>query len=315
MRKIALAFLLCASSALLGQASAPTPPPSPVPAFFLTHMKDLVVIIELQCVSDKKIVYSSGTGFFVVGSEEKKISAYLVTNRHVAECWNHLGKSLEVKSIRMRMNLLNGLSEVELLNGNGNAPWILPADKSIDLAVLPIYVTNPNFQVMALSPEDFATDDMFTKGQIHEGQSIIFTGIFPKIAGRRRNQPILREGIISSLAEEPIDGLNGVPSKYFLGDVHVVAGNSGSPVMVDLAGRQGSSFFAGEKYKLLGVVNGYLTEDADMSLKMENTIETTVSANSGITTIVPVSDLRELLNDSRVLNVSGASVTKLAPEK
>jgi hypothetical protein len=312
MKKLALAFLLSASFAALGQA-APPPPPTPPRRPFMTQLKETVIVIKLECMSGQRPMSASGTGFFVNG-DHVRVSSYLVTNRHVAECWDHTGKPMEVKSIAIRVNLLDGSSETDLLNATGNAPWILPADKSIDLAILPIR-SDKNFDWVSFGPESFATDDMFARGEIHEGQNIIFSGFFPKIEGIQRTQPIVREGIISSLSEERLIPLNGVPARFYLGDVHVVAGNSGSPVVVALGGVQGSMIFAGESYRLIGVVNGYLTEDTDMSLRLETTIEATVSANSGITTIVPIKDLRDLLNDARVVNVSEAGVSKLMAAK
>jgi hypothetical protein len=113
-------------------------------------------------------------------------------------------------------------------------------------------------------------------------------------------QPIVREGIIAMLADEPLMDLKkDLPAKFYLGDVHVLAGNSGSPVVVNVGGIQGGTL-TGESYRLLGVVSGYLTEEEDMSLKLETTVEATGSANSGITTIVPVGELRKLLDDERL---------------
>jgi hypothetical protein len=155
---------------------------------------------------------------------------------------------------------------------------------------------------------------MFSKGQIHEGQRIVFTGFFPKIEGVKKAEPIVREGIISSLADEALIMVKkNVLGRFYLGDVHVLAGNSGSPVMVDLAGQQGGSFMLGESYRLIGVVSGYLIEDELMALKLETTVEGTTSANSGITTIVPVAELRNLLNDEGLVKQRHDFVSKLAP--
>lgn len=282
----------------------------------MAQLKETVVVIKLECQAGQNSYHASGTGFFVQVESEKQghTVSYLVTNRHVAECWDHHQHPMEVKSVSIRVNLLDGSSKIEPLNEKGNVSWVLPTSESVDLAVLPLGLKSDKVAWLSIRMSDFATDDMFAKGQIHEGQGIIFTGFFPKIEGVKKAQPIIREGIISSLADEPLIELKkGLPAKFYLGDVHVLAGNSGSPVMVSLGGVQGSAIIAGEFYRLIGVVSGYLTEDENMSLKLETTVEATASANSGITTIVPVADLRDLLNDERLVKQRGAQVPKLTP--
>jgi hypothetical protein len=307
MRKLIVVFLLAAGSVLFGldatQAAPQSQPPQPQKPF-MAQLKETVVVIKLVCQVGQRPASYQGTGFFVSFPDARVGGAfsYLVTNRHVAECWDHAGKPMKVKSVGVRVNLTNGTSTVIDLNKDGNAPWVLPSSESVDLAVLPLALPTNMVELLNISTNDFATDDMFSSGKIHEGQSIIFTGFFPKIEGVQTMHPIVREGMISSLADEPVVAIRegGPAAKLYLGDVHVVAGNSGSPVMVDLAGRQGSLMILSESYKLIGVVNGYLTEDEDMSLKLETTVEATASANSGITTIIPVADLRALLNDDRL---------------
>ena len=315
-KTVLLLTLVLVGPGALGQDTPKAPrPPKP----FMTQLKETVVVIKLVCQVGQSLVPYQGTGFFVQVESEKQGYAvpYLVTNRHVAECWDHRGHPLEVKSVGIRVNLLDGSSKIETLNDKGNAAWVLPSSETVDLAVLPLGLKSDKADWMSIPASGFATDDMFAKGQIHEGQNIIFTGFFPKIEGIQRTQPIVREGIISSLANEPLISIKdgGPPAKLYLGDVHVLAGNSGSPVMVDLAGHQGGAIIAGEAYRLIGVVNGYLTEDEDMSLKLENTVQATASANSGITTIVPVADLRALLNDERLLKQRAAQASKLMPAK
>lgn len=321
MRELVLAFLLMTVCSVFGQDVPKSPqtsqPPQP-PKPFMAQLKQTVVVIKLECQDGQTSYHASGTGFFVQVESEKQgyAAPYLVTNRHVAECWDHHQHPMEVKSVSIRVNLLDGSSKIEWLNEKGNASWVLPSNESVDLAVLPLGLKSDKVAWMTIPVSGFATADMFSSGQIHEGQSIIFTGFFPKIEGVKKAQPIVREGIISSLADEPLIELKkGHPAKFYLGDVHVLAGNSGSPVMVDLAGRQGSAIIAGEAYRLIGVVSGYLTEDEDMSLKLETTVEATASANSGITTIVPVADLRALLNDERLLKQRGAQASMLMPAK
>lgn len=282
----------------------------------MTQLKETVVAIKLKCQAGQKSYDASGTGFFVLIPDERMGPAkgagfsYLVTNRHVAECWDHLGQPMEVKSVGIRVNLLDGSSKIAPLNEGGNVSWMLPSSESVDLAVMPLGLKKDKVDWLSISTSSFASDDMFSSGRIHEGQSIVFTGFFPKIEGVKKAQPIVREGIIAMLADEPLIPLKkDVFAKFYLGNVHVLAGNSGSPVMVNLGGLQGNDLFL-EDYRLVGVVSGYLIEDEDMSLKLETTVEATASANSGITTIVPVGELKKLLDDDRLRAIRDAQAAQ-----
>ncbi|MBZ5612995.1 MAG: serine protease [Acidobacteriia bacterium] len=310
MRKLIVGFMLAICSTAFGQDTPKPPPPQPQKPI-MAQLKETVIVIKLECQDGPTPYPASGTGFFVQIGDWKQGTAftYLVTNRHVAECWDHRQRPMEVKSVSIRINLLDGSSTTVALNERGNAPWVLPSSESVDLAVLPLGLKTDKAEWLTIPTSLFATDDMFSSGRIHEGQRIVFTGFFPKIEGVKKAQPIVREGIISSLADEPLILLKkDVAAKFYLGDVHVLAGNSGSPVMVNLGGIQGSSLTLGEDYRLIGVVSGYLTEDENMSLKLETTVEATASANSGITTIVPVADLMALLNDERLLKQRAGKV-------
>jgi len=65
----------------------PDHPPPPLP----TQLRKVVVLIQAVCkTDDKRLVVESGTGFIVGYSPSTatgKSFDYLVTNRHVAECW------------------------------------------------------------------------------------------------------------------------------------------------------------------------------------------------------------------------------------
>jgi hypothetical protein len=85
-----------------------------------------------------------------------------------------------------------------------------------------------------------------------------------------------------------------------LADLHAFGGNSGSPAFINLAGYHNGSLVVGENYRLLGVVNGEVTEDENFNLKLTNTLKGTAKANSGISTIVPADEIRTLLDDPRL---------------
>jgi hypothetical protein len=56
----------------------------------------------------------------------------------------------------------------------------------------------------------------------------------------------------------------------------------------------------GFPYRLLGVVSGFIQETADFELETVTTIKGTAKANSGISTVVPVDELKLLLDSDEV---------------
>jgi hypothetical protein len=112
----------------------------------MTQIRKTVAFIELRCKDGDKELDVRGTGFWVaypdarLGPDQSFI--YLVTNRHVAFCWNESGHPMTVESIKVWLNQKEApdgqYAFGGFLNANGNVPWFAPEDVSIDLAVLPI---------------------------------------------------------------------------------------------------------------------------------------------------------------------------------
>ena len=87
-------------------------------------------------------------------------------------------------------------------------------------------------------------------------------------------------------------------SRVYLADLHIIPGNSGSPLFLAPSFTFGgivTDSKGGIPYGLVGVVSGYMWEDDRLTLRAATDYEATVHANSGIATIVPVDQLRDLL--------------------
>jgi hypothetical protein len=117
-----------------------------------------------------------------------------------------------------------------------------------------------------------------------------------QLIGQTHSEPIVREGKIAMLPREPVPTTLQKNGNMILVDCHVFGGNSGSPMFVNLAGQRESGLMPGYKYKLLGVVSGYMTESTDMTLQTVASYAGTVNANSGIATVVPAQKLLDLLD-------------------
>jgi len=266
--------------ALAIQASGQTAPPAGPPADQLPLVKQIrktVSFIDLVCESGQTLHKVRGTGFFVWYPEQRASESagftYLVTNRHVAECWDdETRRPMTVRSIGVRLNLKNGSSTVAPLMTRGNAPWIYPADDSVDLAILPFRPGDTaDYKMIPLS--DFVTDDVMSAQRITEGSKIMLTGFFYQFPGECRMQPIIREGVLAMMPDEEMVTTTGKPGKVYLGDVHIFGGNSGSPVFVDFGGMHGNMFSLGEDYRMLGVVSGLFYEDTEFRLSVTTTLK------------------------------------------
>jgi hypothetical protein len=261
-----------------------------IPPFGVT-LKRSVVDVELQCKEGNKSISANGTGFAVAYTDPRLPKGlyfpYLATNRHVAECWEEPAhRPREVQSLVIRLNNKDGSSRRVAVDPRA---WRFPADDSVDLAVMPISFPD-GVQMDVIPVDDFATKDFMYKNRIAEGCPIILSGYFVQFPGQQSFQPIVRQGILSMIPDEPMKTTTGKPGTVYLGDVHIFLGNSGSPVMVaaDALNLGG--------YHFLGVVSGYYYEDADFSLEIATTVKGTANTNSGIAMIVPADFLKALLD-------------------
>jgi S1-C subfamily serine protease len=272
---------------------------------FPVQLKKSVVNIELQCTDGNQSVSGAGTGF-VVGYIDSRLPkgtffAYLVTNRHVAECWDEKNHSRPVQTLMIRVNTKDGSSK--RIPANPTA-WRFSHDDSVDLAVMPVLLPN-DLDLTYLSLDMFATSEFISSHQIAEGSSIILSGYFYQFPGQRRFESIVREGILSMVPEEPMITTTGKPGTVYLCDVHIFGGNSGSPVVVaaDSLGIDG--------YRLLGVVSGYYFEDENVNLEIATTVRGLGHANSGIAMVVPVQFLRDLLDMPELKSIRDAYLSTL----
>jgi hypothetical protein len=282
-------FFLIAST-VEAQSLLVMPKPDPSVPPFGVQLKRAVVNVELQCKEGDSLVLGAGTGF-LVGYTDPRLPkgqsfSYLVTNRHVAECWDKHNNPRAVQTLKIRVNAKDGSSRK--LDGNA-IHWHFPADDSIDLAVTPINLPD-DILVSYISVDDFATKDIMSSNQIAEGSPIILSGYFYQFSGDHRFQAIVRFGILSMVPDEPIKTTTGKLGDVYLCDVHIFGGNSGSPVMVT------ANWLGVGGYRFLGVVSGYYYENEDFNLEIATTVKGNGLANSGVAMIVPADFLKALLD-------------------
>jgi hypothetical protein len=280
-------------------------PPDPTSAVPGEIARKLPLQISMSCKPDGQALPEpfAGTGFLVsidVPAPAEKGTAfyYLVTNRHVAECWDETNRPQEVVSIAVRMNTLDHGAVILPLSNAGNAKWIFPEDDSIDLAVTtvkPSWELKPDFRVLQF--DNFALRESLRQHRIGEGSTVVVTGYFLQFPGQRKFQPILRQGTLSMIPDEPMKTTTGRLGSVYLADIHIFGGNSGSPV---LAMPQDDFVHAGERW-FIGVVSGYYFEKANSSMEIATTVKGETAANSGVAMIVPADEVKKLIEDNPIL--------------
>ena len=312
---LSFATILIVLGTIFGQATPPAKMPPPEQPFE-KEIRKSVAFIQMVCKKGQDTFDVKGTGFFLSYRDERfpagSVFMYLITNRHVAECWDPEEKPMEVKSISVRFNLVNGASSVVPLSSSGNIRWIIPTDESVDLALFPLVPDTKQVDYRAVSFEMLATEEIVTR-EVFEGQKIIFTGFFYQFAGEKKMQPIIREGILAMVPDEDMETIKKKRGKVYLGDVHIFHGNSGSPVFVNVGGIHGN-VLAGDRFLLLGVISSYFYEDEDLELHIATTMTGKLRANSGIAAIVPASAVGTLVNDPRLKQMRDQELARLTPK-
>jgi hypothetical protein len=311
MLRLFLTWVLIVTCLGMQAQSVPGAPSSTPGA--VAQFRKSVAFIDLECEKASKVLRVHATGFFVQYPDSRIPSgsfSYLVTNRHAALCWDDARLPMKVKSISMRVNGKNGSALTVPLSSQGNAPWFLPLDESVDLAVLPL-LPNPDLVDYLTCPVSyFVTKQDIKDGKISEGAKLLFSGYFYQFPGKHRIQPIVREGVLAMIPDEPLLNTTGKFGDIYHGDVHIFGGNSGSPVLIDENSNR-DNFIGFPTYRLLGVISGLFFEDQDFSLKPAITFKGTMHANSGIALIVPADALKSLLDDPRVQAQRDADVKKI----
>jgi hypothetical protein len=274
-------------------------PPSHLDPPFPTQLRKIAMVIKLTCKDQNGRIRPAGATGFLVSYADSRLPKgqgflYLVTNRHVVECWDENNKPREVQSTELTVKMKDGSSVNDPLVG---MHWRFPADDSADLAVATISF-NANSDFLSIPLEMFFTKDLFATDNIGEGAKIILSGYFYQLEGEQVVQPIIREGILSMIPDGPLMTTAHKRGSIYLADVHIFGGNSGSPVFISTAGIRADTIQFLDDYRFLGVVSGYYYEDSDFNLEIATLIQGKQRANSGVSMIVTADVLKDLiLND------------------
>jgi hypothetical protein len=181
--------------------------------------------------------------------------------------------------------------------------WETPRDDSVDLAAAPIGYPESDYDHIVIPSDEFATAGEIKNHGIVEGDPILFAGLFIQTFDAIHTlEPIVRSGSLAMVPEGllPTTLANRL-GHILLTDAHVFGGNSGSPVFVDP--NKYAGIITSPSLKLLGVVSGEVFEGADLTLNVTTSITGNIASNSGVSVVVPVTELMELLNQPGLSNI------------
>ena len=305
---LAVTMILSVGYSVLRQTPAQTPQPQPAvqPRFEDTLSKTVVRITGQAEGIDGAL---NGTGFLVEVPETRlpggKVIVYLVTNRHVAKAMIRDSAGQYVPHRVTKMDAVVNLKVPVAENKAKSIPlppkcpfqWHFPADSSIDLAVI-AFLMKDDYDAMPLPVSFFFTQDVWKTFRIGPGDKVLTCGYFLHYAGAHQFQPIIREGSLAMVPDDVMAVPIGGSAKIYLADLHIIPGNSGSPLFLApgfTLGGYVTDAKGGVPYGLIGVVSGYIWEDNQLTLHAATDYEATIHANSGIATVVPIDQLKELL--------------------
>lgn len=272
--------------------------------------------VEFEIVPKVSVM---GTGFFVSVHDERlkqdENFVYLVTNRHVAQPGIEDDKPCVVTNYSLLINRkLQPVGSPDTLEKNqlGRAiTWHYSNDSTVDLAVLAVSLSLPageSYDAMWIPDSLFITGEMVKAKQVVEGDPVLFAGLFIQTYNEvHRLEPIVRSGTLAMIPDGTIKTTLKKPGTIFLTDAHAYHGNSGSPVLVDLARFAGK---IGYDYRLLGVVSGGIPESTDFTLQAATTYQGTTNTNSGISTVVPATQLEEILQSDSLKGDRDVAISK-----
>ena len=263
-------------------------------------------------------LWFGGTGFFinVPAATRDRWYVYLVTAKHVAE-------QLSLGDWLVRINMVNG--KFEDIHLNKCHKWYFhPDDKTTDVAITQVQI--PEFADIAALPEStFLCNEEFSSTGVGAGDDLYMVGLFNKMRGTSRNQPIVRMGNIAMIpdAGELVPGVNigykegegkipnVVETEAYLIEARSLGGLSGSPVFVrpavswpdSMHVRGGSPekvdfLLATNSFYLLGLVNSHWEIDPkerNEPYSRSFASDKSESVNMGIAVVIPVKKIRETL--------------------
>jgi len=264
--------------------------------------------------------YSFGTGFFVGVEQDGHHFSYLVTAKHVVDEAERGGYGRLFARVNTQAG---GTSNIELRE---NDAWIRWTNDAIDVAVLPLpNLDSKSFSNRYIPMKMFADNQKIAELGIGPGDDLFAVGLFVLKAGKQRNTPIVRTGIIAAmpLQSEPFTRKGGTYHAY-LAEMRSIGGLSGSPVFVflDQSRLYDARIPEGTHVVIacLGLIRGHwdlereLSDDVEVAADAEMGYSKGENLNTGIAVVTPIHYVIGILN-SKEMQAMRADIIRAYDEK
>lgn len=250
-----------------------------------------------------------GTGFFVgykYGEQNVKYYVFLVTAKHVL--FDEKGVRHPRLLLRMNEKATGHLKDFDVLKPN---LWFFHKDAgAVDIAVQPLLPKDADF--LFVRSDDFTSKELLASKKIGLGDDVFYTGLLSYHAGRERIAPVVRFGRLAlTTNEKTVDG-----KYYHFIDAGNIPGHSGSPIFLwATPTRESSGIVAGPRiFGLYGIVSGVLEYTKELRFQLPKQTQVTPIPldfrSGGITAIVPVKYLVEILESPELVKALAISATK-----
>jgi hypothetical protein len=277
---------------------------------------DVLKSVSFLCLKEKgakEVVHVIGTAFFAAILSEMFPQTlaylYLVTARHnITDAKAEIKKSPKrfEPQLYLRANTVDGESKLVALPDE----WTFPAIKATDVAVMfAEHLDEPDIDYRHISLECSATDTKIRHHGVGIGSEVFVIGLFSLRKGTSRNLPIVRQGIIASMPNEPLwDTDARMFYDAYLAEVLATKGMSGSPVLV----MSNRAYVAGEHppchLLLLGLIKGHARDELAGYPKGD-------SYHAGISLVVPVQDILKEIEGDKLMKQRKSENEKKADEE
>lgn len=240
-----------------------------------------------------------GTAFFVAFDGDFRL---IVTAQHVI---NGIRAAAPDGSVVLFVNHKTlGIREVHTSPDD----WLThPTEPSVDAVVCRQVAPVGEWDHTAIPLQMFIGDEFVRRFDLGVGDELYFPGLFIPHHGRKLLRPIVRQGTIAAMPEEPVSTRMGLIDAY-LAEVRSIGGLSGSPVFVykdlwrvpvNLPESELEAYtneMPAESF--LGLVHGHF--DAKGLLSEPLDIE---AVNMGVSIIVPSQLIREVIEQPEIQNM------------
>jgi hypothetical protein len=248
-------------------------------------------------------------------------TAFLVSHIHNGHNFINLvtcAHSVQGKELSVRINARDGVADV--FGPITPDSWRFHPDSDrrfVDVAVVPIPFDLSSYDIACISTADFCTPEIIDERDVGIGEELFYPSLFTYHAGSGRNLPVMRSGTLSAMPVEPLQTNSG-PIRAYLMEGRSISGHSGSPVFLNFLAPR--TYYAdkavklphpgqSQAYRLLGLVRGFIrADDVGEYVTDEVPKEESLWVNSGISSIIPASEIYETITQPEIVDMMDRSI-------